>query len=180
MPLPPLPEHNTPRYFLDYEGDMGKRTAQIRSDPSLSHTSVAQAIAAYVELLRPITYMAVVFTSLRFAPAGSNVSNPVDWTSVAGTANTTQVGADYPRFISFAGRSTSGRLVRLFHYGCTLAQTNDFRIQLAENTVVTAIRDFLNDQALAFLTIDGTRAVWKPYANAGYNAYHQRKRRVVG
>lgn len=90
-----------------------------------------------------------------------------------------------PLFLSFQGRSPTGSRSSVYLYGTTASPTaasnepNDYRLTTAEDPYVAAAVDALNggvssDGAAA---IDGTAAVWYPYANVGFNGAYQRKAR---
>lgn len=178
MALPPLPEHNTPRLFLDYEGNYGKRSAQFRIAVGADPNDAMQSIANLVQTLKPIIFSDTTFTGVRYAAAGSNVSNPLGWAPTTGTATGTLATTDYPRFFAFWGRSQDGREVRLTFYGSNLGVTPDYRVTGGENSTIAAAILQLNTDTM-FRTISGALPRWKQYANTGYNAYHQRRRRVT-
>lgn len=180
MPLPPLEEHNTPRYFLDYEGPMGKRVIQLRVNPADAGPSAVTAVQQLVQLLRDLVYTSVTFNGLRYAAAGTNVSNPVLWTPVQGTQAGVIDGARYPRYMSFVGRGPDGRRIRFSVYGVTGFPDNDYRTLPGEFAPVAAVLNYLNNDTNPFRTISGSVPVWKQYANQGFNAYYQRKRRLQG
>jgi hypothetical protein len=177
--MAPLPPENTNRYFLDYEGPMGKRTMQFRSPGILTTNEMVSGITSFINVIKPMVYSAVTFTGLRFAATGSNISNPVAWTPITGTAAGTQNASDYPKFVSFIGRSLGGRRVRIYVYGVNVQVSDDYRLVGTENATVNAGKDFLNGPSGIFSAIDGQKPVWKAYGNTGYNAYHQRKRRTA-
>lgn len=177
--MAPLPESNTARYFVDYEGPMGKRTIQFRSLEAGGTGQTITGIRDFLTILKPIIYSSVTFNGLRRANAGSNVSNPIAWAPITGNVAGTLPPSEYPRFFAFWGRSSDGRELKLTFYGGTLQVSDDFRLQRGENATLGTAIDFLNSGAGAFTTISGVAPTWKQYANSGYNAYHQRKRRTA-
>jgi hypothetical protein len=171
---------NTKRYFLDYEGLMGHRTMQFRTNDATSDATAVTEISEFITAIRGIIYSSVSFTGLRVALKGSNVSNPVaGWTPILGSAVGTQGGADFPRYFSYVGRSTDGARVRLSVYGSNVIIDPDYRYSTAENATMAAGLAVLNQAPQTFLTISAAAPIWKNYANGGYNAYHQRKRRAT-
>lgn len=167
----------TDRYYLDYEGPMGKRTMQFRAATGTSQGSVVTSIITFINNIKSAVYTSVTFNALRFSNTGSNVSNPLVWTPISGTVAGTLAPENYPRYIDFVGRSVDGRRVRLYVYGCNFVVTDDYRIQIAEQAVISQAVNYLNSAQSLFTTISGSVPVWKAYANSGYNSYHQKKRR---
>lgn len=158
---------------------MGKRTMQFRTNEVVSDATVESAIKAFLNPLVSIIHQTVVFGTLRRAERLSNVSNPVPWTVMTGGVSGIMNPTIYPRYISFIGRSRGGRRVRIFVYGTSIAVTDDYRLNFSESSAIEASLAALNSPSSIFMAIDGTRPIWKAYANQGYNAYHQRKRRAV-
>jgi hypothetical protein len=177
--MAPLPPSSTVRYFLDYEGVMGKHTMQFRAEQGFTDAQVITGITNFLNPLLSIIHQSVVFNSLRKAAAGSNISNPVTWSLITGNSATALTPPNYPRFISFIGRSFNNRRCRIYLYGTTVTITDDYRLNFSESSAVQAAVDFLNSAAAPFAAIDGFHPVWKAYANQGYNSYHERKRRAV-
>lgn len=178
MPLPPLPESNTARYFLDYEGPYGKHSAQFRANPAGDPASVVPTIQSFINTLKPAIHTDTTFTGVRYADVGSNISNPLGFAPVSGTATGTLATEHYPRFFAFWGRGPDGRELKLTFYGGNIGVTSDYRIGPGENSTIAACVLYLNTTSV-FTTISGSRPVWKQYANTGYNAYFQRKRRTT-
>lgn len=178
MPLPPLPEYNTGRFFIDYEGPYGKHSAQLRGNFDVDPQSAVAAISSLLTTLKPIIVQDTTFTGVRYALSGTNISNPLSFAPIQGTAAGTLAQIDYPRFFAFWGRGPDGRETKLTFYGGNVGVTNDYRITGGENATIAAVINQLNSSS-QWTTISGSRPIWKQYANTGYNAYFQRKRRVT-
>lgn len=157
---------------------MGKRTMQFRTDSFTSESAARASIAGFISVLLPFVYTTVQFYGLRYASLGSNVSNPIAWSTLVGTAGGVLAQENYPRYVGWVGRTTGGRRVRLYLYGAASIVTPDYRLNDGESGVADAGMDYLNSSSSVFTAIDNLRPVWKNYANQGYNAYHQRKRRT--
>jgi hypothetical protein len=80
---------------------------------------------------------------------------------------------DYPRFIDFVGRSASGRRARFALFTSEFG-IDGYRITAGESTVISDAIDVLNGALNAWLAIDGTKPLWYPYVDTGYNAFWQR------
>lgn len=177
--MAPVNPNNTRRYWLDYEGVMGKHSFQVRTGGGVTDATVVTALQNFLNPLLAVIHNSVVFNSLRRADAGTNVSNPVPWSIITGASATALLPPNYPRFISFIGRSGFNRRVRIYLYGTTIGITDDYRLNFSESSAVEAAVAYLNSVACPFVSIDGFDPVWKAYANQGYNSYHERKRRSV-
>lgn len=175
--MAPLPPNNTDVYFVDYEGSMGERTFQVRAVGGSDEAAVVVQIRNFIETLRPALYTSTVFTGCRKRDVGTNVSYPLSWTPIAGTAAGTLAQADYPRYIDFVGRSRDGRRVKITLFGTNLAISADYRLTEGENASILAAVQFLTSGANSFVTISGMSPLWERYANQGFNAYYQQEQR---
>lgn len=178
MALPPLPESNTGRFFVDYEGPYGKHSFQLRGNFDTDPASAVPSISSLLNTVKPVIHQDTTFTGVRYAMTGSNISNPVGFTPIQGTATGTLATTDYPRFFAFWGRGMDGRETRLTFFGGNVGVTSDFRVSVGENATIAAVVTLLNQTSI-WTTISGSRPIWKNYANAAYNAYFQRKRRTT-
>jgi hypothetical protein len=82
-------------------------------------------------------------------------------------------------FVSFIGRSTGGRRSRIFVFNTALGPDNDYRSASGQNATITAAISALQALAPSLVAVDDFPVIWKTYANQGYNAYYQRKRRSI-
>lgn len=119
----------------------------------------------------------LVVNETEWAPAGSNVFNPV----VTGTegdsfGSGTPTGDVRAWAVNFIGRSASGRRVRLMVFSPTLLG-GDYRFNPGEAGFFDAARNVLNSAGSTIQTIDGQTPVWKTYINALANAYWQKELR---
>jgi len=118
--------------------------------------------------------LATVIDQVTFAADGSNVFNLVT-TGVEGNtygSGTTDV-SESGRFVSFIGRSSGGRRVRLYVFGF-ITVSHDFRFVAGEVTQVDDAIDVLQAAGSTLVAIDDIQPIWKNYANAGYNAHWQK------
>lgn len=175
--MAPLPTNLTDTYFVDYEGPMGQRSFQFRMPVGSADGDASTSAQAFIEHLQPVIYSSVQFIALRKRTAGSTVSFPITWFAMAGTASGTLQQQDYPRYLSFVGRSNDGRRVKLSVYGVTLSISNDYRLSQGENAAVLAATSWLNGPTCPWVTISGNDPVWQLYGNQGYNSYFQQEQR---
>lgn len=175
--MAPLPTNLTDTYFVDYEGPMGQRSFQFRLSPGSLDADAQTSAQNFIGTLQPIIYTSVQFIALRKRVAGSTVSYPITWTAMAGTASGTLQQQDYPKFVSFVGRSNDGRRVKLSVYGVNLAISQDYRLSQGENAAVLAATQFLNGPTCPWVTISDNDPIWQLYGNQGYNSYFQQEQR---
>lgn len=178
--MAPLPDNNTKTYFLDYEGPMGAHTIQMRTTDATADNNAVTVLSQLATFLAEQMYSTVTFTGVRVRQRNQNFSLPVSgWESITGELPGTLAQENYPKFVSFIGRSNGGRRVSIQVYGTNLLVTTDYRLSVVEVPWVSTILSFLEPLTGSFLGIDGGQVTWKGYANMGYNAYFQRKRRRV-
>lgn len=117
--------------------------------------------------------------SLERAPTGSNEREPVEWEGdpTYGSGNMPEV--DSPRFIAFSGRGTGNQQVRVFLYGWVGTSPDNFRIAAGDDATIEAAIATLTAVTNTFLTAGLNTPIWKPYVNVGFNAYFQRKQRLI-
>lgn len=169
----------TPRLWVKYDGPAGEHEVQFRY-PSATGVDAMVADAADVcASLKAFLTTSTTFVSARLAQAGSNLSFPVAWVPIVGTSADALPEVEYPNFVSWVGRGTSGRRVRLTLNGVPIDADSDYRILESENAAVAAVLTKLRAGPVSQVAIDATPIVWNPYANLGRNAYFQRKRRRV-
>lgn len=178
MALPALPEDNTKRYFLDYSHAGVNHTLVVRTNNSVSDAAVISQIDAFLTDMAPML-QTIDVVGLRVAVQGSNVTNPISWTGSPTFGAAAALAVSRPNFLSFTGRGTDGRKVRITVFGRNQSPTDNYRVTNAENA---AVGDALAQLAFVtgiFTTISGSQPVWNQYANAGSNAYWQREVRTL-
>lgn len=171
--MAPLPPNSTARFKVFYSNSGEQHVQEYRSAASpASFNSELEAIWDDVSPLMKLT----TIDDVQWAASGSNVFNSVVMGITGNTYGSGAGSVDYiPLFISFIGRSSDGRRVRLYFFGAVLTGA-DFRIVAGENADVDAVINTLDTSSV--VTIGGLAPVWKSYANAGYSAYWQRKVRA--
>ena len=170
--MAPLPVSNTARYKVFYTVSGRQHVQEWRSSSSPSVMEV------FLDTLwtdvGSLIYQATI-DDLQFAGSGSNVFNTVPSTFVGNTYGSgSGTTGEAPYFLSFIGRSADGRRVREYFFGSKLLG-GDYRYVSGENTDIDAAIETLVANASILKTISGQQPVWKSYANAGVNAYWQRK-----
>lgn len=185
MPLAPLSPSNTPRYWVDYEANGVQHTMQFRypggalSGPP--DTGFLNGITLFLSELLTLLPSDFTIVGARYAPAGSDVTLPTTAPSSPGTGGGTPAAAEVPAYLTFVGRTSAGRKVKVQVYGVSASPASeggvfsDYRLTAGQSTPV--------DDAIAALGIlgavgiDGESINWYTYANCGYGAYWQKKQR---
>lgn len=174
--MAPLPASNTARFKVSYTNQLNQHAAVVRSTPVSPATFGTQFDALMTALVGiiPTTVIDVV----EFAASGSDIFNPVV-TGIEG--NSYGAGPTSERFaahfLSFIGRTSGGRRVRLFIFGIDALVANDYRYVSGEIPQVDAAIAVIAGATGSFLGIDGLIPSWKSYANTGVNTHWQKELR---
>lgn len=183
--MAPLPPNSTARYVVKYRANGLEHTTQFRyldapggSPPDAAFLDDVQTFFVQLQGYFPTDF---AYLSAEYVPTGSNVSSPTSVPGVNPVGAATPNIAERPGYIDFVGRSEGGRRARITILGVGVTPVgeggaaNDYRITASE---AIAINNALNTLTNAGVVgIDGEPVVWKPYVNAGYNVYYQRKAR---
>lgn len=171
MPLPPLPENNTPRMKVIYTVNGEEHSTTIRTGESPA--SFGTLFDAFMDALAPELYL-VTISEVQYAPSGSDIFNAVT-TGIEGNTYGSGAGAYEQKawYIDFIGRSAGGYRVRSAIYGIR-TMAGDFRYLAGENASVDAAIAIIQQADDTWLAKDNVKAVWKRYANTGVNAHWQR------
>jgi hypothetical protein len=169
----------TDRYYVDYEGLAGKHTILFRFSPATVFADAVTKITSVINAMKAFVPASTSFNGLRVSQSGTNVSFPGAWTPIVGTSVDAIAAWQYPQFVSWVGRDASNVRVRYTVHGIPLPPDTDYRILSSENTAVAAVLTAINGGVTPLVTAGGTTPTMNSYANFGFNAYFQRKRRKV-
>jgi len=175
--MAPLATNLTDRYKLGYEGDFGRHVCMFRFAPGTDEGTARAEITDFVTAIKPLYNTGHTFNVLSKSAANSSLFFPIQWTPIAGTGTAVLTPEQYPRFLSYIGRTTLGRRVRLTLFGANVGITTDYRITGNESAPVAAGWNQLQAVISVQVGIDGAPIQWYSFANVGYNAYFQRKQR---
>lgn len=172
--MAPLLPSNTPRFKVHYTAGLNDHTFELRSH--LSPAAIGVDIDLFLTALQARLHQLTVNT-IDFAASGSNVFNPVV-TGIEGQVYSTgtAIQQEAPNYLDFIGRSTGGRRTRITIFGVS-GLGSDFRWAAGEDSAVDAAIAVLVAAGGDLRCIDDIQPVWKPYANAGVNAYWQKATR---
>lgn len=161
MPLTPLPENNTKRYFLRYTVGSDIHDMQARCADSVSDATALSNFTAIAAALQPDAGTGTIFAEVFVALNGSNVRNPVPgFTPVTGTASGAVGGAETVKAWCIPGRAASGRKVKVFVFGMFLSTPSDYKQDPLTNSSLQGFQGLLNSQGDFWLAIDGTKPTW--------------------
>lgn len=173
MPLPPLPEDNTARLFVNYRYEDTEHEAQFRLLSPFTQSDLVGWVNNWLDTYSDLWQTLVEFHSADWAAAGSSVRNPVSWTPVVGTGPNQTDPARLSRSTSFVGRSPDGRKLRLFFYGMFFGPDDSYRVEASLVATLAAAITALNALTSRVGTISGSAPIFKPYVNIRNNSYWQ-------
>lgn len=183
MPLPPLPENNTPRLFLDYTTGRIEHTVIFRAAQGVEPFEARDAVYGFFLALQSQLVSTWAVTGLRWQEWGSIITLPTplgDFADFSGTGLESIPVTAEPLQWNFVGRGQdTGRLVKVGLYGLDEAVPAEYRyvgsgLPLAFANALTALATTGNT---APVTIGGDAPLWKPYVNVQYNSYWERRAR---
>jgi hypothetical protein len=164
--MAPLAPSNTARFRFHYSAVTLQHTFQIRS--GASPAAVGTFVGALHTALGNTLFLHTI-TSVDWAPAGSDIFNPVV-TGIEGTSYGSGAGSDFnePWALTFVGRTAGGRRARISLFGFTTLSGN-YRVAPGEMANVDAAIAVLQGAGSNCLGIDGLVPVWRTYANVSVN-----------
>jgi hypothetical protein len=171
MPVVALPPSNTERWFYDYSVYGEQHSLMMRVSNPISPGEAAEAINLFLIQIED-ELVEITTVGLRVAAEGSNITNPASTTGLAATYGI-GAGSDInaPLQVTFVGRSADGHKARVGIFGWAGQTDSSWRMTSAESVGVAAEVSNLNSLSASglFTSISGQGALWKPYANIGYN-----------
>lgn len=180
MPVAALPPTNTERWFYDYTVEGDQHSLMMRSADAITPAEAATAIDLFlIQIDSELVTLTTV--GLRVALVGSNITNPADPTGLAGTYGSgSGVVINAPLQVTFVGRSADGHKARVGIFGWNGQTDDSWRMTSAEVAAVAAEVTNLNSLSTGglFVSISGAGALWRPYANIGYNDHWIKKART--
>jgi hypothetical protein len=108
------------------------------------------------------------------------VSLPAGTLTIVGADASDPPDEKDPRFVSFVGRSNTGKRTRVSVYGLNIIEEADYRIENGDDSNLDGARAVLNVSGGVVSAVDGSQVSWYPYYNWGFNSYVQRRQRRTG
>lgn len=191
-PLPPLPENNTTRLFLDYTSLGRKHTLLLRMNGQPTPTAMNAVYEGAATAMSLIMLSSDSITGARVSLEGDDFTLPFEVEPKTGALNpATQQWAEDPEssFLSLPGRSSRGRKLALkfFSPARVAARPANNRFAAGQATAIDNFRaafiagvtgDF--ESGAQICAIDGFPIVWSSYVNIAFSAYWQRRQRRTG
>lgn len=176
MPLSPLPEDNTVRYFLDYVVAGEQHSMQSRAASTMSDATAVGHFQAIAATLQTLVGSNVTFQGVSKCALGSNVRNAVaGLTPVTGTAVVISDPAR-PFQCVVSGRSSSGRKTKVSIFGAQgIVIPTSWAQQPISTSEIQGFQGLLNSQADFWLAIDATKPTWYNRVTFGYNDHWIKK-----
>lgn len=175
--MPVTPQNTTDTLFVDYAFQDQQRSFQLHQRLGGDGAQLDNVAQSFLNQLAPLMDPTWVITGVRVRFAGTNVSLPIPPFVINAAGGTLTSGINKPRFVSFVGRSNTGKRSRLSIYGINLTLEDDYRMEAGDNAALDAARAVLNVSSNVIGAVDGSLLTWYPYYNWGFNAYHQREAR---
>ena len=164
--MAPLAPSNTARFRVFYTimGDQHSLQVRSTSSPAALGVILDNYFSAF-----GVTIANLVIDTVDWAPAGSDIFNPITTgiegnTYTGGTFTAEQRAWEY----TFVGRTAGGRRVRFSQFGA-LFLGGDYRIVAGESAPIDAVVAVLQGAGGNILGIDGLVPTWKTYANSAVN-----------
>lgn len=176
--MAPLPENNTPRFWLDYNDSRNSHSLMVRYAASAGVSAAMDFLDALLTALSADLYLITV-EGARASASGSNISLPVAWTGAA------TYGADpmpfnrRPYEMRFLSRSVTGRRGSMSIYGAKFGIPDDFRIARdADPQLSNAFTAWETAIAnLDIIAIDFSEPIPYDYVSINYNSYWEEQSR---
>jgi hypothetical protein len=167
MPLVALSPSTTARFKLRYSDGQNNHALVMRTSSNVAHAACQTLdlfLAAHNAVVAQLTII-----GLEYAPAGSDIFNPVVWDQATTYGTGTLAELERPYTWSYTGRSPGGHKSRVFLFGNNLHSDASWRTDDNGTNFVTAALEALNNNSAHFLAIDGGVPIWHAYANQGAN-----------
>ena len=182
MPLPPLPDNNTRRYWLQYTTGITEHSIMTRWALSSSDPSALAFYAAFLGAVQGLLSDEFTVLGVLRAEQGSNVRlpiNPGNLPSFHGTDTDSPTKEDSPKELIFVGRGeTSGRRWRLSLYGAQVGFPPDYRFEgVGLLPSLAAAIAVVEDFSGSLVTVAGDAIIPYPYVNINNNSYWETQAR---
>ena len=176
-----LPTNGTKRIEVGYSVQGKKHSILLRAVEGAPAQAIVDDFRALLVDHSTIQTNDCVWDTAKVYDLGVDFSRELSFASLTMDGGAEEVAYLQPRFLSFVGRTTMGRRVRVYFYGSAGVNSNiaDYRLQTGEvarwDAFQYAFKDFYATHGL--VGIDLHTVTWKNYINVGYNSYWQRKAR---
>lgn len=161
MPLTPLPQDNTKRYFVEMAVGTIQHYVQVRCTDAITDAAAIANLAADFTALLPALGNNVTIPNLYVAVRGSNVRNLVSgWTNLTGTQGGDCLNQRRARSHAFSGRTPGGRKAKMLIWGVMESEDANFIFPVPASGALRNFFTAFTSRASMYLGIDGTQATW--------------------
>lgn len=173
---------NTPRLRMTYTGARGTHKMTFRLADGIGGAAGLTAVTPIIELMFPFMINNVSWVGAEFAPEGSDIFIPIEFTPIVSGVAIENVSNNNPygEYINFVGRSAGGSRVAFYLFNCRHGLTTaNNRLSPAEEGAITALVAAFTANSATLRGIDQTPFVMRAYANTGINKLVARKSRAL-
>lgn len=175
--MAPHPVNGSNRFWVKKVGVTGTHEIMFRGRVGTDGVDLRSVAVAFLNATKGLVYEGDTWATARYSAQGSDLSFPFDWVPIAGTNGTEFDASTQPFFVDWVGRGSDGTRVRWSIQGAVKFTDANYRVLPGENAAVAAGIAQLNAFPDILATITRVPPVIYNYADCGYNAYQQRKRR---
>lgn len=168
---------NLPRMKLHYTGATGNHSLTLHLPSSGVVTDAITLAAAAATAFKALIGSAYSFTSADFAPALTNVFNPIAFTPVTGTNTNGAVASQKAGVMSFTGKTLIGTRIAVMIFTDQGWSITNYRVTTPLPASVNTALAFLNNPASGFVAADGNVATFHTYANFDSNEHYVKRLR---
>lgn len=168
-------------YVVSYTGPYGAHRVKFFAGNIAQVGSEFDYIRDVITAMAALTWDNTTFNNCTFRPAGSTVSQTLNWVPIDSPSSLTPDpdASTKSTFIQWGGRSTDGRRVKWYLFNSRAVPRSDMKYLDGEVGEVDAVTAALEEAALnGVTTISGAAPIIYTYANIGQNDYwtHQVRR----
>lgn len=181
--MAPLPYNNTGIVEVTYNAGPARHVLQIRQRTGATQAAVVNAARNFCDSISDFVPIGLSFESATYQAPGATFSLPIPWEAIPGSggAFVPAENVERPLYVTFQGRSSGGRRVRIFVFTTQITPNEgDYRFEPGELPAFSSGLTTLNNFTADIGAIDGLPVTWYTFANFGYNAYWQRASRRLG
>lgn len=179
-PLPPLPEDNTPRGYINYTSGGISHVMQARFPTGSAFGPIADALSEIATVMLPVMATTDSVQTYEASEAGSNVRFIIGTDGRLGT-NASGVVNDLNSSAAFSvtGKGSDGRLVACSFFTVVAGSFVDVRIAIGVAAPILAdwYAGVTANPEVPLVNIGGASVNWNGYINIRRDAYWQRAQR---
>jgi hypothetical protein len=173
---------NTPRLRMTQTGPRGTHKMQFRVVPGTTSAAALTAVTPVIEAMLPLMTQGCSWAAAEWAPEGSDVFLPIDFTPINRAPTGIDVVNTYPygMYVNWIGRSSAGSRASFYLFNVDRDyMTANNRLTPAENANVGTVITVFAANSDVLCAIDQQPFTLKNYANTGINDEVAKKSRAL-